>query len=143
MSGMEGFKTCTGCGEVLPAEAFAWKQKASGVRQTRCRGCVSSYNSRWYAKNSATHQARGKLARQRRYAINAAVIAEAKAVPCVDCGGRFELEQMDFDHVTGTKRFNIGQARQQVSVETLRAEIAKCDVVCAACHRVRTARRAR
>jgi hypothetical protein len=48
---------------------------------------------------------------------------------------------MDFDHVRGQKAFNIGNCRYDVSVERLLQEIAKCDVVCAVCHRLRTVRR--
>lgn len=72
-----------------------------------------------------------------------AVILEAKTRPCADCGGVFHPECMDFDHVRGEKGFNVGRAVcQTIPVERLRAEMAKCEVVCANCHRLRTARRA-
>jgi predicted HNH restriction endonuclease len=49
---------------------------------------------------------------------------------------------MDFDHRPGeTKAFEISQMLGKVSMETLEAEIAKCDIVCANCHRIRTHRR--
>lgn len=63
----------------------------------------------------------------------------AKDKPCADCGGRFPTVCMDFDHRDpALKSFRIseGGLRSRVSLE---AEIAKCDVVCANCHRVRTA----
>ena len=60
-----------------------------------------------------------------------------KAMPCADCGGTFPSVCMDFDHVRGTKLFAIG-ARTRTTREKLLAEIAKCDVVCANCHRIRT-----
>jgi len=44
---------------------------------------------------------------------------------------------MQFDHVRGVKSFGIG-GRVTSRVETLAAEIAKCDVVCANCHAERT-----
>lgn len=63
-----------------------------------------------------------------------------KSVPCADCGGRFPVECMDFDHVRGSKVANIsrmhGHARERVM-----EEVAKCDVVCSNCHRIRTAAR--
>jgi hypothetical protein len=53
---------------------------------------------------------------------------------------------MDFDHRPGEKKlFAMGSAGVQVrvSLEGLLAEIAKCDVVCANCHRIRTYHRGR
>jgi hypothetical protein len=46
---------------------------------------------------------------------------------------------MDFDHVRGEKQSNVASlVGMSASEERLRAEIAKCDVVCANCHRERT-----
>lgn len=55
--------------------------------------------------------------------------------PCIDCGLKYPPECMDFDHVRGKKLFTIGERRRQSG---LLAEIAKCDLVCANCHRIRT-----
>jgi hypothetical protein len=44
---------------------------------------------------------------------------------------------MDFDHVRGTKQFNLALPAGWTYGEILE-EIAKCDVVCSNCHRVRT-----
>ncbi len=116
--------------------------KAKGLRQARCRHCAKEYQSQWYQRNKDVHKERSRRARQRRFAANDPVIRAAKAVPCADCGHRFSSEQMDFDHVRGVKRFDIGSARFRVSLTNLRVEIGKCDVVCAVCHRVRTHGRA-
>jgi hypothetical protein len=51
---------------------------------------------------------------------------------------------MDFDHRPGEKKcFNLSIAASQTrqSWEKMAAEIAKCDVVCANCHRERTHQR--
>jgi hypothetical protein len=44
---------------------------------------------------------------------------------------------MQFDHTKGVKHYSISQALHY-SQATLLAEIAKCDLVCANCHAVRT-----
>jgi hypothetical protein len=44
---------------------------------------------------------------------------------------------MDFDHVRGEKLFGIA-VNMNISWERLEAEIAKCEIVCANCHRIRT-----
>lgn len=51
---------------------------------------------------------------------------------------------MDLDHVRGVKEFKVSEAVHHaygIRMERLMAEIAKCEVVCANCHRVRTQRR--
>jgi hypothetical protein len=73
-----------------------------------------------------------------------AIIAEAKNRACADCGRHFPTCVMDFDHVRGEKKFKVAEAVQRaygLNFDRLRAEIAKCDVVCANCHRIRTASR--
>lgn len=61
-----------------------------------------------------------------------------KEKPCMDCGGIYDTECMDFDHREGeTKAFNVGTARN-LSKRRVMEEIAKCDLVCANCHRLRT-----
>lgn len=74
------------------------------------------------------------------------MIASAKDAPCCDCGQRYPAPVMEFDHVPerGPKAFGISRARTgAVTVEAARAELAKCDLVCANCHRLRTMQRPR
>jgi len=63
---------------------------------------------------------------------------------CADCGYAEHPAALDFDHLPGfTKTAAISELRRRwsASIATLEAEIAKCDVVCANCHRIRTAKR--
>ena len=57
-----------------------------------------------------------------------------KAVPCLDCGLSFPPEAMDFDHVRGKKEGNVSDMVGR-PWPVLKVEVAKCDVVCATCHR--------
>lgn len=60
---------------------------------------------------------------------------------CMDCGYNSHACALDFDHRPGeTKLFQIAGNLCRKWESTL-AEIAKCDVVCANCHRVRTKER--
>lgn len=81
----------------------------------------------------------------RRQADTTAFLRELREVPCADCGCRFAGHQMDFDHRNpGEKRFNICSSAAALKSRTeLLTEAAKCDVVCANCHRLRTRRRHR
>lgn len=67
------------------------------------------------------------------------LIYSAKSKPCADCGKPYHPLLMDFDHRPGTiKRFTIGAVRWSKGRQALQDEIAKCDVVCVLCHRIRT-----
>jgi hypothetical protein len=69
-------------------------------------------------------------------------VRRQKMKPCADCGNSYPYYVMDFDHRPGEeKKFEIADflATKVVSnYAAVDAEIAKCDVVCANCHRVRT-----
>jgi hypothetical protein len=87
-----------------------------------------------------TKEQRNTYNQQRRDEIRK-IIAEQKAHPCVDCGIQYPVFVMQFDHVRGEKRFNIGRATTKIkSIQTLLEEISKCDLVCANCHAIRTAK---
>ncbi len=64
------------------------------------------------------------------------------STPCLVCKVCFPPEAMDFDHVRGRKRKNVSSmVRYNWSRELIEAEIAKCDLVCANCHRTLTKER--
>lgn len=57
---------------------------------------------------------------------------------CVDCGYNKHPAALDFDHLHGfTKRAGVGTMVRRSWGDILE-EIAKCEVVCANCHRIRT-----
>jgi hypothetical protein len=72
-----------------------------------------------------------------------ALILAAKDRPCVDCGGRWPAIVMEFDHRPETaKKFNLGDQRARKNgLKVVQEELAKCDVLCPTCHRIRTLRR--
>jgi hypothetical protein len=78
-----------------------------------------------------------------RYQRDARLRAYAKLVAiklergCVDCGYNTHAVALQFDHVRGDKLFDIGSSCR-LAWESILQEIAKCDVVCANCHAIRT-----
>lgn len=82
--------------------------------------------------------------RRSRVATNREYIESLKQGSCEDCGQTFMTCAMDFDHVRGEKRYNIGYlVGAGASMKILDVEIMKCDLVCACCHRIRTWKRRR
>lgn len=71
---------------------------------------------------------------------NRSLINVLKAEPCTDCHLTYPSEVMEFDHVTQAKLGNISELLD-FSTEQLLAEISRCELVCANCHRQRTALR--
>ena len=60
---------------------------------------------------------------------------------CIDCGENNPVV-LDFDHVRGEKfRCVSDMARQSYGLKTIQAEIEKCEVRCANCHRIVTDQR--
>lgn len=69
-------------------------------------------------------------------------VNEKKNVPCADCGNKYPPHVMDFDHLPGMEKIgDIASMVRLASREKLDREIAKCEVVCANCHRERSYQR--
>ena len=96
------------------------------------------YHKRWYKKNKEKRYASiKKWQKEARKKIQK--IKESN--PCMDCGQKYPYYVMDYDHREGEeKEFTVahytGKAWQRVL-----NEIAKCDLVCSNCHRIRTCTR--
>lgn len=69
-------------------------------------------------------------------------IQSLKTAPCTDCRETFPAPCMDFDHVRGEKTIDISDL-VGCRLDRLIAELEKCELVCANCHRLRTWRRGR
>ncbi len=68
-----------------------------------------------------------------------ALLDEARSTPCAVCNHTFPIICMDFDHLpTHKKSFNISSHWRTAPLKTLQQEMAKCEVVCSNCHRIRT-----
>lgn len=105
----------------IDAEARASVRRGKKSKMP-CRSCSQRY------------QAERRAPRQ-------ALVDKIKAESgCMDCGLVPEhMQVLEFDHRPDeVKLFHISDRMVQGTVEDLLAEIAKCDIVCANCHRVRT-----
>ena len=133
-------KRCYDCGLVKPIDEFAFHNKAKGTRQARCRQCHATYRREHYVRNRETYIGQ-EVARIRRYREeNRPLIREyLRTHPCVDCG-ETDIVVLDFDHRdASSKEHNVMVLALHKGWSRVLAEIAKCDVRCANCHRQRTA----
>ena len=68
---------------------------------------------------------------------------DLKDLPCTDCGARYPHYVMEWDHLPerGDKTEIIQLVKSGAPKECTLAELAKCELVCANCHKERTYRR--
>ena len=91
---------------------------------------------RHYKNNKEKYKERNT---NKRSLLRAFVNQAKDGVPCMDCGGIFPSYVMDFDHIDPSKKkLGIAQINYFSSLEELKEEIKKCELVCANCHRIRT-----
>lgn len=131
-------KQCSRCRETKPLSEFNRRGKG---HQAACRQCNSEYYRNYYLTNPK-EKAR-ILDKNREYRQQAqTLINKAKAVPCADCGIEYSPHVMQFDHLGNEEKlFNVSGGKSRYSLEKIKEEIAKCDVVCANCHAERTHKR--
>jgi hypothetical protein len=136
-------KICTRCGPpAQPIENFAIRNRARGTRQYICRDCQNEYVRAHYRANRAAYIEKARVRNTEQIRINAEfMIAFLEDHPCVDCG-ESDIIVLEFDHLRDKVADVSVLARGGYSIETIQKEIDKCEVVCANCHRRRTAKRA-
>ena len=132
---LEELRRCSRCERHLPESRF--NRHPTG-RQWWCRECFKGY----FRDRGRLHRTQTAVSKARRRSEAKDYMTEylAKSA-CKDCGACDE-ETLEFDHL-GDKRREVSVMRAMgYSLQALREEIAKCEVVCVNCHRRRTARRA-
>lgn len=134
-----GWSKCRGCNRVLSLPLFGLIETGEGnERHLHCFDCRTEMRA---TKAKYRRKYPQTVNRGPAYMRNCAIIAEAKSSPCVDCRRLFPACCMDFDHRPGCDKVTEVATLRSVSEQTLRDEIAKCDLVCCCCHRIRTAAR--
>jgi hypothetical protein len=129
-------KRCCTCRLELPVEAFSRRRASRDGLQSRCKAC-------WRADYLAnTEQRKAVAAASARVALErhrAALTAYLASHPCVDCS-ESDIRCLDFDH--RDPEHKVANVTLMVSMHwrwsRIEAEIEKCDVRCASCHRKRT-----
>ena len=135
-----GLHVCRVCSKTKPLTEFPFRSLRRQTRQWICLSCQRAYTNDWYGRNRSKQIANARIRRDHRAAELRSWLRNYLADhPCVDCG-ETNIDLLDFDHLRD-KRDNVSTlARGAVSFEVLKAEVDKCDVRCANCHRRKTAR---
>lgn len=132
-------KTCSLCHADLPVESFNKKTSSKDGLQNVCRVCNSRQSREYYSQNKDKHKEtvnlRNKAERTR---IQEKMCLYLKEHPCVDCG-ESDIVVLEFDHL-GRKDANVSDLMRH-SWNRILQEMHLCEVVCANCHKRRTAQR--
>ena len=129
-------KRCSKCSETKDLSEFA---KGGGKW---CKECMNKY-----AKERLLDPTVGASIRKKRRdsinrlkAVAAAYVRSLKDKPCVECKQKFHFSAMDFDHLDPSSKEDSIQnlVNHGAKKERIDREVAKCELVCSNCHRVRT-----
>jgi len=121
-------KVCKDCGERKPITDFYSNTNMTDGHLSWCKRC------------SVKRYGPGRSARQRDLLTYIQAIKLERG--CADCGYNAHPSALDFDHLPGSiKEHRLASMSGGSTKAKIDAEIAKCEVVCANCHRIRTALR--
>lgn len=130
---LELLQQCSLCLELKAPEEF--HRSSCDGRQRWCKTCRRKYDSAYHARTKPirlAQKAEAKIARL-------AWLYEQKSKPCVDCCRRFHPSAMQFDHLPDCEKVrDVSTLVMRGCMTMAKAEILKCDLVCANCHAVRT-----
>lgn len=144
-------RTCCVCQADKPATSdFFYKTGKNGKYLSgKCKECFPSgaANRRKRKQEGRStpadlrHQMRLQTQLQKRQEIRLKIVDIKLTRGCIDCGYDAHPDALDFDHLPGAdKKFDLSRCNHK-TWEDISNEIAKCEVVCANCHRIRTQKR--
>lgn len=112
-----------------------------GIRQNWCKKCLKEANRVHYLNNMQIYKKRAMTRNEQVRTENKQKLFDYLSnQTCVDCGNT-DIRVLEFDHISGEKLENISRMLENSSWEMIVAEIAKCEVRCANCHRIKTIER--
>jgi hypothetical protein len=138
---MSNKKICTKCKLEKELSEFSFKSKEKGTHQSICKRCRKVIDRERYKANPDSFKERNKAHRKTNLQNNRLKKLEYLSnKSCVDCGESNPIV-LDFDHINRkTKEASISDKMSWWSWSRILTEIAKCEIRCANCHRIRTAK---
>lgn len=126
---------CRTCKTWKSKDEFNYRDAEHGLLQYDCRDCQQRLRRESYANHrETTRLSNDKWASRAIETAKDHVYNYLITHPCVDCGNT-NILALTFDHVRDTKKGVIADmVSKGRSIETIKEEIRKCDVVCFNCH---------
>lgn len=133
-----GSKRCNDCRYRKPLSEFNKNAARKDGLQSVCRPCQQARYRDYYHSDGGRERDRLRVKNSADIAAKRAMVSDLKRAPCTDCGVSYPPYVMDFDHLGEDKTGEIGANIHRWGVKRIRREIAKCELVCSNCHRIRT-----
>lgn len=134
-------KVCTKCKIEKDKSSFSARKIAKDGLASWCRDCFKKNWKKRYYKNHEHYRKRHNKSRKKIREKNARKVFEyLKKNPCLICGESDPIV-LEFDHREDTEKIeSISNLILNSNWKKIKNEINKCDVLCANCHRRRTAK---
>lgn len=139
---LTGIKKCGICKKIKKVKDFNKSKAQTDGLNKICRQCSNENSKKYYYKNPIKHKEETKKwKKEKDLEIRTFIIDFLIKNPCIDCGEK-NIIVLDFDHKDGVEKvFEISEmVSKRKSIKLIKKEIEKCDVKCANCHRIRTAK---
>ncbi len=138
-------KICSKCRVKKDEKDYYWKNKQLNRLHAQCKDCYrdhrKSYSADHYLKYGDQYRLRAKARRiEIRRSIQRNLVEYLKDKKCAQCT-ESDIRVLEFDHINpNDKKFGIALAvRNGMKWEAILFEIKKCQILCANCHKKRTA----
>ena len=129
---------CPQCKLNKSPDEFGPNKASRNGKQVYCTVCRREYQKKDFKLNPKTRN-RVKSYVLKRRAKNLLFLQNyCKQHPCVVCG-EDDFDVLDFDHI-GEKYKGISRLMLDENLEAIKKELVKCQVLCANCHRRKTAK---
>lgn len=134
---MDSTRKCSCCQAYKEKSCFAFKNKTLGKLQSQCKECRSKYHKSYYESNRETYCQKARSNNTKYKKRNRDFVSHYKS----EKGCKFCKENsaicLDFHHKDPKiKDWNISiMCNGSSSIETIKAEMKKCIVICSNCHR--------
>lgn len=136
---IDGMRMCTVCRTDKSEEEFNRNRAKSSGFNSACKACAKVQQAKWYQTHKTEHRKNTKVASDKFRKVNREkILAYLLEHPCVDCGEKDPVV-LEFDH-QHNKRDVVSRMTTNNGWERVAAEIAKCQVRCANCHRRKTSK---
>lgn len=132
-------KRCCRCKRLRRRTSFSKNRRRADGLQSTCKDCAKVDHRNYYRSNKAAQRERDRNYRTR---ILHWFFEQLVGRACVDCG-ESDPVTLDFDHRGNKTECVSVMVFSGFGQERIAAEIAKCDVRCANCHRRKTHGRTR
>jgi hypothetical protein len=117
-------------------EEFNWRYKSLGLRHPTCRECISGHQKKYFSGDA--HDRHLQQVKDRKHAVRDVarefVLDYLSTHPCSQCG-ETDSRVLEFHHEHSKEYPVSAMINGGYPIKRIQAEIEKCIVLCANCHR--------